>query len=103
MATLCRSEVKPYLGVFHDGVVEGFEGGADVLHHSLGDASQEAGLDGGYYGVDLPTDTIICITGAGSKHVRGRRVAGRREPRIPVRALQKWWEGRLHRCLASSD
>ena len=37
------------------GVVEGFEGGADVLHHGLGDAGQEAGLYGGDQGVDLPT------------------------------------------------
>ena len=47
--------VKTYLGVLQYGVVEGFEGGADVLHHSLGDAGQKAGLGGGDHGVDLPT------------------------------------------------
>ena len=47
--------VKTYLGVLQYGVVEGFEGGADVLHHGLGDAGQESGLDGGDHGVDLRT------------------------------------------------
>ena len=47
--------VITYLGVRQYGVVEGFEGRADVLYHGLGDAGQEAGLDGGCHGVDLPT------------------------------------------------
>ena len=37
------------------GVVEGFERGADVLYHGLGDAGKECGLDGGDHGVDLRT------------------------------------------------
>ena len=43
-----------YLGVFHDGVVDGHEGRGDVLHHGGRDTGQEAGLHGGHHGVELP-------------------------------------------------
>ena len=57
--------VKTYLGVRQYGVVEGFQGGADVLYHGLGDAGHEAGLDGGDHGVDLPTRITSRRTGSG--------------------------------------
>ena len=43
-------------------MVEGSEGGADILHHGLGDAGQEACVDGSDHRVDLPTDTRTCRT-----------------------------------------
>ena len=51
--------------MLHDGVVEGLEGGTHVLHHGLGEAGQETGLDGGDHGVDLTTDSITQRTDEG--------------------------------------
>ena len=42
-----------YLRVVNDGVFDGLQGGADVLHHGCGNAGQEAGLASGDHGVEL--------------------------------------------------
>lgn len=50
-----RVACTAHLGAFHDGLVDGLEGGADVLHHGLGNAGLESGRDGSEHGVDLST------------------------------------------------
>lgn len=42
-----------YLRVFHDGVIEGLERGADVPHHALGKALEKTSFHSGNHGVDL--------------------------------------------------
>ena len=76
--------VKTYLGVRQYGVVEGFEGRADVLYHGLGDAGQEAGLDGGCHGVDLRT----------------RMTSRRTDSSYILRDMERegWQAGETHEC-----
>ena len=64
---------RGYLGVLHDGVVDGLEGRGDVLHHGGRDTGQETGLHGGHHGVEL-SEIAHETDGGKDRAVGGRAV-----------------------------